>query len=167
MFRLISLALIVVLASCAPTMQSSQVTPYNVKEGPVAASAAQTRYVSYQTSQKTFGFSDDDFSRTKIQNPREGKRSYRDVTKRLVATNKSLPEGWTASLESAHLIKEVKRVRRGKPSYSRWLTLTFKVNVPADAAPGEHRAKVLITDEDGKEKTVTLKFVVEGLRAER
>ena len=168
MFKPVLLALIIVLASCAPTMQSSQaVTPYNVKEGPILVAAAGTRYVSYQISQKSFGFNDDDFSRTKIQNPRVGKRSYRDVTARLVATNKSLPEGWAASLESAHLIKEVKRVRRGRPSFSRWLTLTFEVSVPADAEPGEHRAKVLVSGEDGKEKTVTLKFAVETLRAER
>ena len=170
MLRTLSLLfLIATLAACAPATQGSRAfAPFNMQDGPMLVSAAQTYYAAHQTSHKRFGFDDGDFSRTKIQNPRVGKRAYKDVTDVFTATNRSLPEGWSANLVSARLVKEVKRVRRNnRVSYSRWLELIFETTVPEDAEPGEARARIVVTGEGGQERNVTLRFTVEETLAAR
>ena len=159
------------LASCAPTTKGSKsYNAYDLSEKSEITVAPGSRwYFRKSWPAGNFNISLLGISDNAFEKGSEGKDYIRPVFTKFLVESSALPERWTLDLHDTKGIQTVTdRVGNGKRTRIQWketIRLSFYLDVPADAQPGQYDATVVVFASSGGVETFSLPITVEPVLA--
>ena len=168
----LSLALLIgLLASCAPTVQGSKsYNAYDLSEDSAITVVPGSRwYFRKSWSAGDFNINLPVVTDDIFEKGSEGKDYQSYVFEKFVVESSALPEHWTLDLRDVKGIQTVTdRIGNGKRTrvqYRETIQLSFYIDVPADAQPGQYDATVVVFASSGGMETFSLPITVEPIMA--